>query len=63
MRTIIDLTEDETGPPPGDGTLPEIGINCDDEIEISIGLIELKMTFSQFENLRQRMNAWHNNAS
>ena len=61
MRIVIDLTEDDTALSPGDGTLPDKTVICDDDdIVVSMRDTSIRMTHAQFENLLSQMNQWWN---
>ena len=55
------LTENDPGPEPGDGHLPEPAvIHEDGDILIDLGEATLRMAYSQFERMLEKMNAWYN---
>lgn len=59
MRVEIDLTEADTALSPGDGSLPEPALICDDgDIVLTLADTSIRMTHSQFERILGGMNAW-----
>jgi hypothetical protein len=60
MRVELDLTEDDTSEPPGDGSMafePKITNESEDMI-LELGDVHLRMTYGQFDKLVDLMVAW-----
>lgn len=59
MHIEIDLTEDDPGLAPGDGTLPDPSIITDDgDIVLQFADAHIRMSYFQFDRMLDRMNAW-----
>ena len=57
---VIDITDEDPGYPIGDASMPEPAVVVDDmEIILTLGPVELHMTYGQFDKMLERMNAWN----
>lgn len=61
MRAEIDITEDDSAYPFGDGSMPEPSIITDDDsIVLRLADVSIRMTYSQFDGIVEKMNEWRN---
>lgn len=62
MRAEIDLTEDDTSEPPGDGSFAHEPTISDDfgEMLLHLGAIDIRMTYSQLNALTDILVTWRN---